>query len=140
MGYVIGIDPDSDKHGVAVYNDGRLTELVMASRREVVMLALSNQAELHIENVLANDYVYSRNEQSSKKAQCKVALHVGRCQQAQVELMRDLDEVGIRYVLYRPQSGNWSKNKAYFERITGWTGKSNEDTRSAAYFGFLGLK
>jgi hypothetical protein len=29
--------------------------------------------------------------------------------------------------------------KKEFERVTGWKGRSNEDTRSAAYFGYLGV-
>ena len=29
--------------------------------------------------------------------------------------------------------------KIEFESVTGWTGRSNEDTRSAAYFGMLGV-
>ena len=33
----------------------------------------------------------------------------------------------------------WKKDKNQFEKVTGWTDRSNEDTRSAAYFGFLGL-
>ena len=30
--------------------------------------------------------------------------------------------------------------KKQFEKVTGWTGRSNEDTRSAAYFGWLGCR
>lgn len=86
---------------------------------------------------MANQFVYTRNEKASKAAQSKVAMHIGRCQQVQVELMRWLDHMGIAYRLHKPQRGNWSKDKTTFERVTGWSGKSNEDTRSAAYFGFL---
>jgi len=32
----------------------------------------------------------------------------------------------------------WKKDKKQFELVTKWTGRSNEDTRSAAYFGWLG--
>lgn len=137
---IIGIDPDSEKHGVAIYRDGRLVDLKMASRQQVVLLAVANRAELHIENVMVNGFVYSRNVKASKAAQSKVAMHIGRCQQALVELQRDLDEASVPYVLHRPQTGNWADNKALFERATGWTGKSNSDTRSAAYFGMLGVK
>ena len=67
-------------------------------------------------------------------------MSIGRCQQSQSELMRFLDEYKIKYVLHKPQKNNWAKNKHQFEKVTGWVGRSNEDTRSAAYFGFLGLK
>ena len=65
---------------------------------------------------------------------------IGRCQQSQVELMRLIDDRNVNYVLHKPQKGNWAKNKAQFEKVTGWTKRSNEDTRAAAYFGWLGCK
>ena len=51
--------------------------------------------------------------------------------------MQWLDSLGVPYKLHKPQKGNWAKDKARFEKVTGWKGRSNEDTRSAAYFGFL---
>jgi len=90
-----------------------------------------------MENVLKQNFVYARNAKQSKAAHAKVALSVGRCQQAQFELMQWLDHLQIPYVLHPPQAGNWAKNKPFFEKATGWTGRSNADTRSAAYFGFL---
>lgn len=86
---------------------------------------------------MANQFVYSRNQKASKAAQSKVAMHIGRCQQVQIEIMQWLDALGVPYKLHKPQKGNWAKDKAMFERVTGWKGRSNEDTRSAAYFGFL---
>jgi hypothetical protein len=64
-------------------------------------------------------------------------MSIGRCQQAQLELMRWLDHHRLPYVLHKPQAGNWSDKKALFEKITGWTGRSNEDSRAAAFFGYL---
>ncbi len=71
--------------------------------------------------------------------QGKVGMSVGKCQQAQVELMRMLDFHGFKYELHKPQKGNWAKNKPLFEKATGWTARSNEDGRSASYFGYLAL-
>jgi hypothetical protein len=139
---IYGIDPDSEKHGVAIYFEGQLQELKMMQLMELESHAIykANDIAFSIENVMANQFVYARNQKSSKAAQSKVAMHIGRCQQAQVELMRMLDKYEIPYVLHKPQRGNWAKNKPQFEKVTGWTGRSNEDTRSAAYFGYLGLK
>jgi len=138
---VIGVDPDAKKHGTAVYVDGKLTELKMRNTLELVdeINHLGDMALVSIEDVMANQFVYTRNQKASKAAQSKVAMHIGRCQQAQVELMRWLDWYEIPYVLHKPQRGNWAKNKAQFEKVTGWAGRSNEDTRSAAYFGFLAI-
>ncbi len=93
-----------------------------------------------IEDVCANNFVYARNSKGNKSVTSKIAMGIGRCQQAQTELMRWLDYYNIEYVLHKPQKGNWAKNKAQFEKVTGWKGKSNVDTRSAAYFGWLALK
>lgn len=139
---VIGADPDSEKFGVAVYRDGVLAELKMLQLFELVTLANGAPGEtlVSIENVMANQFVYTRNQKASKAAQSKVAMHIGRCQQAQVELMRMLDHYEIPYVLHKPQSGNWADKRELFQKITGWTGNSNPDTRAAAYFGYLALK
>lgn len=137
---IVGIDPDSDKHGVAVYDDAKLVSLSLRSSIEIVESWAGADAKFSIEDVMANQFVYTRNQKASKSAQSKVAMHIGRVQQAQVELMRLLDRYGMPYELHKPQRGNWAKDKAMFERVTGWTERSNEDTRSAAFFGFLALK
>lgn len=139
---VVGIDPDSERFGYAVYKDGKLIVCATATIVEIVMIHLPALLEhdhviFSIENVMANQFVYARNQKSSKAAQSKVAMHIGRCQQSQVELMRWLDHYEIPYILHNPQKGNWADNKELFERLTGWAGRSNADTRAAAYFGYL---
>ena len=141
----IGIDPDSKAHGAAVYRDGILSDLATMTLVDVMTFINSEENSetsllFSIEDVMANQFVYSRNQHSSKAAQSKIAMHIGRCQQAQVELMRWLDHSCKKYELHKPVKGNWAKNKPAFEKATGWTKRSNEDTRSAAYFGYLALK
>jgi len=140
---VIGCDPDSDKHGIAVYRDGKLSALLMMNNVEIVDTFLNPKSHektvFSIENVCANNFVYTRNNKGSKGVTSKIAMSIGRCQQAQKELMKWLESYEVDYVLHKPQKGNWAKNKQQFEKATGWKLKSNEDTRSAAYFGFLAL-
>ena len=141
---VIGVDPDSKKHGIAIYRDGKLSSLSEWGIPELIAEMPndpSNYEEIlfSIEDVASQNFVYARNV-NSKAVQSNIAMKVGRCQQAQIEFQRMLDHLGFKYVLHKPQKGNWAKNKANFERITGWTKRSNEDTRSAAYFGFLEAK
>lgn len=145
ISYVVGIDPDSEAHGIAIYVDGVLQVCTRESTIDIVQSYLKvfelegAKVLFSIEDVMSNQFIYTRNQKDSKAAQSKVAMHTGRCQQAQVELVRWLDHYKINYQLHRPQSGNWAKNKAQFEKITGWTSRSNEDGRSAAFFGFLAL-
>lgn len=139
---VVGVDPDSVRHGLAIFSDGHLVALESRNLVEIRkwLDGCDKEIMFSIENVLANNFVYSRNVQASKASTAKVAIGIGRCQQAQEELMRELDDRQIPYVLHKPSGMNWAKDKARFERTTGWHGKSNEDTRSAAYFGWLEVK
>lgn len=142
MKITIGVDPDAKAHGVAEYRDGKLVTLATANNVDLVSY-LKDLSEQHgcivfgIEDVKSQGFVYGRNVQASKAAQSKVARNIGQCQQAQIELMNWLDHLGIKYKLYKPSKDNWAKDRLRFERFTGWGKKSNEDTRSAAYFGFL---
>jgi hypothetical protein len=135
---VIGVDPDSNKHGIAIYKDEILIELNQWGIAELIESAhmLRGEVLFSIEDVASQIFVYARNV-NSKAVQSNIAMKVGRCQQAQIEFQRMLDHLGFKYVLHKPQKGNWAKKKAIFERTTGWTKRSNEDTRSAAYFGFM---
>lgn len=134
---IVGIDPDSDKHALAFFENGKLIELKSMDLMAIVNYAWPKDTLFSIEHVNKNKFVYARNIQEKQKLQDRVAMGVGKCQQAQVELCRALAFLGFGYQLVAPQRGNWAKDKKRFEMITGWKGRSNEDTRSAAYFGFL---
>lgn len=141
--YIIGIDPDSAKHGVAIYVDGVLDDLMTLELMGVYSLVLflkRKPVELlfSIENVAANKAVWHGKSQS-KAAYGMTSQNVAKCKQAQIELERMLDYLEVDYI-HQKISKPWKKDKKQFELVTGWTGRSNEDTRSAAYFGWLGLK
>ena len=146
---VIGIDPDAKKHGFAEYHDGKLIDIKSMQLTDI--LGWINEERPDQEILFSIEDVCSRNSVNADRLKGikqgnagaigrKMALGLGWCQQSQVELMRVLDYFSIRYVLHKPQRGNWAKNKAQFEKVTGWTKRSNEDTRSAAFFGFLAIK
>ena len=136
----IGVDPDSDGHGIAIYIDGKLAELTKWNLMDFIPHAADSRIFFAIENVMANQFIYGRNVKANKTVQSKVAMNIGRCQQAQVELEKVLKHHGAEYTLIKPMKGNWATDKAQFEKVTGWIGRSNADARSAAFMGFLGLK
>lgn len=139
---VVGIDPDTDKHGVAIYKHGKLIGLNNWELPRLVYYIAGMDQDITtfaIEDVNSQNFIYSRNVTGKKKVDQSIARSVGKCQQAQVELMRMLDYYKVPYKLYKPQRGNWADNKAQFQKLTGWKKQSNENTRSAAYFGFLAL-
>jgi hypothetical protein len=142
---IIGCDPDSKAHGVAIYEDGKLAGLesmplmaihLLFARWSLDGISISD-IQVNIEDVCANNAVFRAG--GNAKVNMSIARRLGMVQQSQVELERLFEYYKIKIVKHKI-SKMWKKDKAQFERVTGWTGRSTEDTRSAAYFGFLGLK
>jgi len=140
MRTIIGIDPDTTRHGVAIYENGRLVKLETLDLMAVIDLSTKRDVSLWvIEEVTKNNFVYGRNKQSSSLINQSIARRVGMCQQSMIELVRALEHCNQKIKLISPAKDNWAKDKPRFENMTGWRARSNVDTRSAAYFGFLGL-
>jgi len=140
---IIGIDPDSKAHGVAVYDGGKLIKLKSMSTIAIYkylenLLASRSvyyyQIEAHIENVRARRAAWHGGGVGG-------AIDVGKCHQAQSEAERVFEEFNIP-VVHHKISKLWKSqtSKKQFTMVTGWKDQSNEDTRSAAYFGYLGCK
>jgi len=141
---IIGIDPDSKAHGVAVYIDGRLDRLECLTLYWLIDVLdfynnTDNDIEIHIEDVCAMSAVFRQRQGSNQSINMKMSSSIGKCQQSQIELERFIHHRAIKVVKHKI-SKMWKKERKQFEKLTGWIGQSNEDTRSAAYFGFLGLK
>ena len=143
---IIGVDPDSKAHGVSCYVDGRLTTLSCMNLMEfLAMLAKckaldKNKIEVHVEDVCAVSAAFNaRNKQANINVKLKMAQHIGMCKQSQIEVERVCEWLSVKVVKHKI-SKMWKKDKAQFEKVTGWKGRSNEDSRSAAYFGWLGVK
>tara|TARA_R110002020_G_scaffold474694_1_gene706768 strand:- start:83 stop:541 length:459 start_codon:yes stop_codon:yes gene_type:complete len=146
---VIGIDPDSDKHGVAIYKDGVLHDLLMNDLMSLMDTLTCNQRSIdfessivvHIENVCGNNTSsFNQSSKFNRGVNSKISEKVGMCKQAQKEVEKLCKHLGIEVVHHRV-SKQWKSgpSKSVFKSVTGWTGKSNEDSRSAAYFGWLGV-
>jgi len=146
--YIIGIDPDSDKHGVAIYQDGELIRLTSMQLLELkgfidryVKASELSRLEIHIEDVCANNAAFKKRGVKNPKAGTAINRSVGKCQQSQIELERLFDYYEIKVIKHKI-SKRWKDSghgKAEFEKATGWNGRSNEDTRSAAWMGYQGL-
>lgn len=144
---IIGIDPDSKAHGVAVYYGGQLRildckclmDIYTFLDESIVSHAINNEmeVEVHMEDVCANNAIFRGG--NGLKIQQSIARRLGMVQQSQTELEGLFLYWDIKVVKHKI-SKMWKKDKAQFEKVTGWKGRSNEDTRSAAYFGWLGCK
>ncbi len=140
---IIGVDPDVDGKGFAIYEDGVLIELRSCSLIELYhyISMFRYNTELHIEDVNGNkSSSFNHNAKQSKQVQNKISESVGRCKHMQIEVEKVAEHFNIKVVRHKVSS-KWkdAAGKKEFERVTGWKGRSNEDTRSAAYFGYLGV-
>jgi hypothetical protein len=151
---IIGCDPDVDGKGFAIYEDGVLVglealSLIQLHRFFEFVECPSGNTELHIEDVVANSssqFNWVKLPQKDKRKQdainAKISERVGRCKQAQLEVEKIANHFDIKIVKHKVSS-KWKEGSAetnQFKKLTGWTGRSNPDTRSAAYFGYLGSR
>lgn len=135
---IVGIDPDVKAHGVAIYRDGKLVELKNCTLVEIVEANFFDADLFAIENVKGCNAVFEPKGVKMKAyAKQARARNLGELQHSQTELERFLDNASVDYKLYKISS-KWksAKVKREFEMMTEWTTRSNEDTRSAAYFGY----
>lgn len=149
MKTIIGIDPDSTKHGVAIYQNGHLEDLLSCDLMNLMdtiktikdRLTIDSAIEVHIENVCGQNAAFGKKGIANQRAATAVNRSVGKCQQAQLEVERMCEYLGVKVVRHKI-SKQWKtgESKDAFTRITGWTGRSNEDSRSAAWFGYLGCQ
>ena len=141
---IIGIDPDSSRYGIAIYRDGNLTELlnmnIIELYEHITQLMKKDDIHIHLEDVKRSKAVWHA-QGMNKSVAAMASQKVGMCKQSQTAIEQMAEHLKIQVTLHRV-SGSWKKgnDKELFKRITGWQGRSNEETRSAAWFGYLGLK
>ena len=139
---IIGIDPDSEAHGIAIYKNGILVVLTCGDLSEFMKILRHyyNHAEVHIEDVNGVSAAFMARDKKgvTLSVKLKMAQHIGMCKQAQIELERMCEREGVKVVKHKI-SKVWKKDKAQFQKATGWVKQSNEDSRSAAWFGYLGV-
>jgi hypothetical protein len=140
MSLVFGIDPDSGGFPLARYWNGELLDLQTVSTVGLVDLLRDTSTRpdlIVIEDVMANKGIYARNDHGSRRFTQQISQRVGMCKHMQVVALEIAEHYKVPVIAVRPTKKNWADNKPVFEQATGWTGSSNKDTRSAAYFGFL---
>ena len=142
---IIGVDPDSSRHGVAVYLDGKIYDIRSASLFELFDIVKSfcslSDVQIHIEDVCAINATFGKQHVKNARSATTISRSLGMCQQAQKEVERMAEYVGVP-VFKHPISKNWKESAAGSRALAkiGWHKSSNEDSRSAAYFGYLGVQ
>lgn len=148
MSLIIGVDPDSAGFPVAIYRDGKLESLEVLGAVQFCELFREPETRpdvLVIEDVASQTFRYSRTDgrfrgkslQEAVAISFKMGQGLGKCMHGQIVAVEIAEHYGVPVIPVKPTAANWANNKPLFEAATGWKGRSNGDTRSAAYFGFI---
>lgn len=148
--FTIGCDPDSTKHGFALFENEKLVSLNSFTLLDMQRFLISffgndfSSLEFHLEDNASVKSAYTAKNKRGESLAVKlnIAQKIGMVKQAQIELERMFEELKID-VVKRQQSKRWKSTgieTEQFKRATGWKKRSNEDTRSAAWFGFTGAR
>lgn len=141
---IVGIDPDTKKHGVAFMKDNRLLWLHNLPTESLVP-ALVGKAQsepliIKLENINVHKPVFLRPGQN-RNQMMKIAQNVGAVKYAATLLIEQLTAAGLKVNLVNPLPKSLSGkrfNQESFNNFTGWQGSSNGDTRDAAMIAWFG--
>ncbi|MGI2056225.1 hypothetical protein ACRN9T_03380 [Shewanella baltica] len=161
----IGIDPDLTKSGVASVVNGEIVTLKSMGFSELIEFVTSKShlpCAVLLEDVDNKKPVFPKRLRQSVKGQNPLLAYVGHAPsqsgsnakvnmsiaedlgkvKATARLIKEvLEDKGITVTLVKPLRGPIKKAKdssVYFNKITGWTGRSNADTRDAALIAMFG--
>ncbi len=132
---VIGIDPDMRKCGVCAYHGGNI-ELLMSEDVSQLIDSIPSCIDggeiFAIEDVNAVKTIYAKNRRSNVAVQTRIAQNVGMVKAAGTILIDYIEHHGGKAILVPPGIGKQTKKDAkLFAELTGYTGRTNEDTRDA---------
>lgn len=133
----IGIDPDTDKNGVAVWS---VTEKKFHLISGLKFWGLINLLKHHkswgddLFVLIDSGHLIKKSNFHGSKGQSKqvgekIARNVGRSEQNGILIKDFCDRENIRCEFRKP-SGKWDSN--YFKKVTGWQQRTNQDMRDAA--------
>lgn len=134
----IGIDPDTDKSGVATMENGKYVTLECLTLSELIDLFQKHSKDKNtvfvVEDVLAHKPTFRRGDHS-QAVRNNISQKVGMVKASCKMIVSMLEQYQCNYEMCRPLKGFAKKaktNAEFFNRITGWTGKTNSDKRDAA--------
>ncbi|SEG12939.1 hypothetical protein [Marinobacterium lutimaris] len=145
----IGIDPDLVKCGVAVTENGKVLELLALHYHDLQAFITEHsdpeQYKYVLENVEVDGTYYEKpgRDRGSRGKRDKVNQNVGQVKAVGRFIGDWLERQGANYEMVTPLQGTAKKAKkdaVFFRQVTGWYGKSNQDTRDAAMLALFGTR
>jgi hypothetical protein len=134
----IGIDPDVDKSGFAVWNKPAQKFESIEALGLAEIMSFFQVMKISIEIVVIEAGYMNKGNRHTFKGQtvaaaAKTGENVGRNHQRGMDIVEILEWMKIPYRLQKPITPNkWKDDAAYFKTITGWHGKTNPEKRDAA--------
>ena len=134
----IGIDPDVDKSGFAVWNKPAQKFESIEALGLAEIMSFFQVMKISIEIVVIEAGYMNKGNRHTFKGQtvaaaAKTGENVGRNHQRGMDIVEILEWMKIPYRLQKPITPNkWKDDVAYFKTITGWHGKTNPEKRDAA--------
>ncbi len=127
---ILGIDPGL-RTGVAHYRDGQLVQLETVHPVDIPNVLLQHQpAHVVFEDSRLQSHVWGRG--TGVAAAAKVARNVGEVDAWCRLIEHTCSKLGIKCHGVSPQGKGRKLDAAQFERLTGWTGRTNQHERDAA--------
>ncbi|MDP2505401.1 hypothetical protein [Oceanobacter sp. 3_MG-2023] len=142
---VVGIDPDLVQSGVAEVRGGELLSLNKRSFPDLLEYAVGLDTEhvlFVVEDVETDKTTYHRAKTNARQ-HARIAQNVGQVKGVARVLVECLQHRGFRVVQVAPLKGPAKRqaktDAVFFNRLTGWSGRSNSDTRDAALLALYGV-
>lgn len=138
---VLGIDPDVRRCGVCALFDGVIDVLISEDTSQLINdfgriindnAKRNNHLVFAMEDVNQNGATYFRRGMSKQAIANRISQNVGMVKAAQIIMVDCIKFYGGEVLLVPPGIGKQTKNNAaLFAELTGYKGKTNEDTRDA---------
>lgn len=130
---VIGIDPDLVKSGVCILKNGKIISLESKTFTQLINLIknCTSDTTIAIENVEKNKTTFPRN--TNQAVMKTIAQKVGMVKATARHIEEIVkDYTGKKAIKVPPGVGKATKKDAkLFNKLTGYTGRTNEDVRDA---------
>lgn len=146
MKLTIGIDPDFVKSGVAVIEGKTIIHLESLTFTQILeyveAVGPKENILIKLENPSAIKPLFGKKAINKRAIREKICQDVGKCKATGSLIQQVLESQGYKVELVKPLKGpvkRQAKNDAvYFNKLTGWQGRSNEDKRDAALVALYG--
>lgn len=146
---VIGIDPDMIASGFAVAEGKTLVSLRSVKLPDLVdhikQFGGPDNVVVKLENPGANKTIFTRDVSGARNQRAvkdAIAIRVGKVMATTHHIKEILEAAGFEVKMVKPLTGkvkSQAKDDAeYFNRLTGWTERSNQDKRDAALIALYG--